>query len=457
MRPLLLLILTLSFAILHAAEPLPKAPFTVDFGIVAPEDAGVVLYDIAAKKEVFAHNRDKEFPYASNVKLITTGAALKHLGRNYTFKTRFYYKPETATLYMKTLGDPTMVMEELWLVANELKNRGVKYIARVVADDYAYGEKGCIPMEGNDGTGRAYNAYLSPFALNYNSVELVFIPAKAGEKAQVFISTPGRHFTLEGEVMTVKGKVKTVDIKSENDNGRTKLTVSGSIGAELKEGLRKERKIWDPLRHYTDLLMYFMFQAKDVVPERAHLDDSLFDAADGIRYTHESRELFLVLTLMNRWSTNFIADAIMYAIGLEKKKDHRAGLAILKEYAKALTGVEPGIINACGLGTIEQNLLTPGFVIELLKKEYGVSFAMPDFFATLPVAGEEGTMKKIKADYKHAARLKTGSLGFVAAVSGIIRGKSGRLYLVTLVLDSQKKAYLVPERDLILDQLWNAF
>ena len=65
--------------------------------------------------------------------------------------------------------------------------------------------------------------------------------------------------------------------------------------------------------------------------------------------------------------------------------------------------------------------------------------------------------KKIKADYKHAARLKTGSLGFVAAVSGLLRGKSGKLYLVTLVLSSKKKAYLVPERDLILDQLWNAF
>ncbi|HOW50509.1 MAG TPA: D-alanyl-D-alanine carboxypeptidase/D-alanyl-D-alanine-endopeptidase [bacterium] len=456
MRPLLLLTLTLSFLLLNAADT-AKAPFAVDFGIVAPEDAGVVLYDIAAKKEVFAHNRDKEFPYASNVKLITTGAALKHLGRNYTFKTRFFYKPDTQTLYMKTPGDPTMVMEELWLVANELKNRGVKYIARVVADDYAYGEKGCIPMEGNDGTGRAYNALLSPFALNYNSVELVFVPAKAGEKAQVFISTPGKHFTLAGDVMTVKGKAKTVDIKSENDNGRTKLTVSGTVGEELTDGVRKERKIWDPLLHYTDTLMYFLFQAKDIRPERARLDDSLFDAADGIRYTHESRELFLVLTLMNRWSTNFIADAIMYAIGIEKKGNPRAGLEILKTYAKELTGVEPGIINACGLGTIEQNLLTPGFVIELLKKEYGASFAMPDFFATLPVAGEEGTMKKIKADYKHAARLKTGSLGFVAAVSGVMRAKSGKLYLVTLVLDSQKKAYLVPERDLILDQLWNNF
>ncbi|HNT28206.1 MAG TPA: D-alanyl-D-alanine carboxypeptidase/D-alanyl-D-alanine-endopeptidase [bacterium] len=443
--------------LLLGAADTTQQPFAPDLGIIAPEDAGIVLYDITAKKEAFSLNRDKEFPYASNVKLITTGAALKHLGRNYTFKTRFYYKPETATLYMKTQGDPTMVMEELWLVANELKNRGVKYIARVVADDYAYGEKGSIPMAGNDGTGRAYNAYLSPFALNYNSVELVFLPGKEGEKAQVFVSTPGRHFILEGEVMTVKGKEKKVEILSENADGRTKLTVSGTIGTELKEGLRKERKIWDPLRHYVDTLMYFMFQAKDVVPDRARLDDSLFDAADGIRYTHESRELFLILTFMNRWSTNFIADAIMYAIGLEKKKDHRAGLAMLKQYAKELTGVEPGIINACGLGTVAQNLLTPGFVMELMKKEYASPFSMPDLFATLPVAGEEGTMKKIKADYKHEARFKTGSLSFVAAVSGLMRAKSGKVYLVTLVLNSKKKAYLVPERDLILNQIWQAF
>jgi len=82
---------------------------------------------------------------------------------------------------------------------------------------------------------------------------------------------------------------------------------------------------------------------------------------------------------------------------------------------------------------------------------------MPDFFATLPVAGEEGTVKKVKADYRSQARLKTGSLSFVAAVSGLLRAQSGKIYLVTLILHSPKKAYLVPERDLILDQIWRAF
>jgi len=430
---------------------------SLDFGILAPEEVGIVLYDVETGKEVFNHNRDKPFPYASNVKLITTGAALTHLGRNYTFKTKFFYKPETATLYMKTFGDPTMVMEELWLVANELRNRGVTLIARVIADDYAYGEKGFVSMTGNDGTGRAYNAYLSPFALNYNAVEVVILPTKVGEAAQVFVATPGRHVTIEGSVMTIKGKEKKVEIQSLDDNGRTKLVLSGTIGDELKEGLRKERKVWNPLQYYTDTLMYFLFQGKDIRAERARLDDSLFDAADGIRYTHESRELFLILTYMNRWSTNFIADAVMYAIGIEKKRDYRAGLGILKAYAKEKTGIEPEIINACGLGTITQNLLTPAFVMELLKKEYANSYTMPDYFATLPVAGEEGTVKKVKADYRSNARLKTGSLSFVAAVSGLFRAQSGKLYLLTLVIHSKKKAYLVPERDLILDQIWRIF
>ncbi len=449
------LVFILSTAFLYGQSA--QTSFAPNFGILAPEEVGLVLYDIAAGKEVVAHNRDKAFPYASNVKLVTTGAALAYLGRNYTFKTKFFYKPETATLYMKTLGDPTMVMEELWLVANELRNRGVQFIARVVADDYAYGEKGSIPMSGNDGTGRAYNAYLSPFALNYNAVEVVILPKKAGEPAQAFVATPGRHVTLEGSVLTVKGKEKKVEIRSLDDNGRTRLILSGTIGEDLREGLRKERKVWNPLQYYTDTLMHFLFQAKDIRAERARLDDSLFEAADGIRYTHESRELFLILTYMNRWSTNFIADAIMYAIGLEKKKDHRAGLSILKGYAKNLTGMEPDIINACGLGTVSQNLLTPGFVIDLLKKEYGNAYTMPDFFATLPVAGEEGTVKKVKADYRSQARLKTGSLSFVAAVSGLLRAQSGKLYLITLVIHSPKKAYLVPERDIILDQIWKAF
>ena len=77
-----------------------------DFSPVSEENISLVLYDTAAQKTVLTINAEKPFLYASNLKLLTSAAALKHLGGGFKFLTKFSFDPDSGTLHIKAGGDP---------------------------------------------------------------------------------------------------------------------------------------------------------------------------------------------------------------------------------------------------------------------------------------------------------------------------------------------------------------
>jgi D-alanyl-D-alanine carboxypeptidase len=113
----------------------------MDFKPVTADDVSILLYDIEKGEDVLAVNADKPFYYASNLKLLTSAAALNYLGGGFRFMTLFAFDPAEGVLYIKAAGDPEMVIEKLWVMANDFKRRGIKDIKRVVVDDFIYGPK----------------------------------------------------------------------------------------------------------------------------------------------------------------------------------------------------------------------------------------------------------------------------------------------------------------------------
>jgi D-alanyl-D-alanine carboxypeptidase/D-alanyl-D-alanine-endopeptidase (penicillin-binding protein 4) len=59
---------------------------------------------------------------------------------------------------------------------------------------------------------------------------------------------------------------------------------------------------------------------------------------------------------------------------------------------------------------------------------------MPEFIASLPVAGMDGTARRLLGA-SGRAHLKTGSLDGVAAIAGYVEGESGRRYVVVGVIN----------------------
>jgi D-alanyl-D-alanine carboxypeptidase/D-alanyl-D-alanine-endopeptidase (penicillin-binding protein 4) len=62
---------------------------------------------------------------------------------------------------------------------------------------------------------------------------------------------------------------------------------------------------------------------------------------------------------------------------------------------------------------------------------------MPEFVASLPVAGLDGTMRRRlkESDASGRAHIKTGSLDSVRTAAGYVLDKQGRRYAVTMLIN----------------------
>ncbi|MFZ2988804.1 D-alanyl-D-alanine carboxypeptidase, partial [Ideonella sp.] len=59
---------------------------------------------------------------------------------------------------------------------------------------------------------------------------------------------------------------------------------------------------------------------------------------------------------------------------------------------------------------------------------------MPEFIASLPITGLDGTARKLQS-VSGKAHIKTGSLDGVAALAGYVEGESGRRWVVVGVVN----------------------
>ncbi|MDR3154940.1 MAG: D-alanyl-D-alanine carboxypeptidase [Deltaproteobacteria bacterium] len=126
--------------------------------------------------ELFSLNPDRDYVPASVLKLVTSAAALAALGPGYRFRTGFYLD-ENGDLWIKGYGDPYLVSEEICLLADQLKLKGLSNVRDIRVDD-SFFEEGVVG-DGVTFTNNPYDAYNSAFGVNFNTVSYL-IDRKAG-------------------------------------------------------------------------------------------------------------------------------------------------------------------------------------------------------------------------------------------------------------------------------------
>ena len=68
---------------------------------------------------------------------------------------------------------------------------------------------------------------------------------------------------------------------------------------------------------------------------------------------------------------------------------------------------------------------------------------MPEFMASLPIAGVDGTMRRRLSDSPLSGRahIKTGSLDDVSSMAGYVLDRNGRRWVVVLMLNHESQAW----------------
>lgn len=117
-----------------------------------------------------AKNPDQSFIPASTVKLLTALIALDSWGSEYRFSTEFYIDTATNILWVKGLGDPYLVSEELDIIAERLHGIGIRTLQGIGVDAHYFNEG--IYFDGHGKTDNPYDAAVSALAVNFNTVNI---------------------------------------------------------------------------------------------------------------------------------------------------------------------------------------------------------------------------------------------------------------------------------------------
>ncbi len=396
--------------------------------------AGVHIRSLKDDHTIFDHNAGKLFNPASNMKLLTTAAALWHLGPSYRFKT--IAKRDKVmkngvlqgNLYIRGEGDPTLVTEELFGFVNEIALRGIRRVeGHLVLDDSFFDNVSEGPGWEQEHSDRAYAAPVGALSANFGTFTLRVFPNEArGRPAHVELWPPVPSIQVVNSAYTRGWKSRTrlwVGTTSDKD-GKIRVTVRGGIGRDRTEGVIIRRRVHNPVLHAGEMILA-MLKMRGVSVRRGIKFGQI--PKNGVTYvaTHWSRPLGELVSTLNKYSNNFIAEQILKTLGAELDEgpgSWASGNRAIRSFLLEL-GVKDGtfvIGNGSGLNDI--NRITPAQLTKLLSAMYHRFEVGPEFVASLAVAGNSGTIVGRFENSPAVSRLraKTGSLTGVSALSGYV-------------------------------------
>ncbi|MGG1661081.1 D-alanyl-D-alanine carboxypeptidase/D-alanyl-D-alanine endopeptidase [Brevibacillus sp. NRS-1366] len=418
--------------------------------------AGVLVKSLESSGENavwYERDADSLLTPASNLKLLTTAAALSQLGPEYTFKSELYGDTPVATngvqqgnLYVKGFGDPTLHTEDalkvqdgvsIEQIAKWVKETGIKRInGHLILDETYFDQQRLGLGWAWDDESYYYNPTLGALALNRGTVMVEYEPAgKVNEPVQINLLPKTSYVKVINEAITVEeGQENTFAIL--RDRGTNTIRVTGNLPVNHSSDYERV-PVEEPAKY-----------VGTVLKEALHKQGVSFSGnstilvqptpATAVKWNEfHSLPLREIVTYLNKKSDNFYAEMLLKTVGAVKKGEGSAtaGAQAVMETVAALGGTT-NFDMIDGSGLTRYNLISARhilFVLEGMTKH--ATFSV--FDESLPIAGVDGTIKNRLKDTAAAGNLhaKTGSMTGVNSLSGYITTKSGEKLVVSIILN----------------------
>lgn len=392
-------------------------------------------------------NEDQPLNPASSIKLFTAYVALKRLGTNYQFKTEVFQNKDKS-ICIKGGGDPSFVMEDMYLMVEALKRKGVdSYSGKITLDATAFDDEYYPEDRSDQDSERAYNSPISGLNFNYNTITVFVNPTNKGEKARVSLDFPFDFVQVNNKVMTGSGTDVTWDKKGKGDEEI--VSVGGKIGENAEEW-KKPFRLKDPARGWGFALSK-MFSTLGV-PATSKSNVVVGSCSGQPIYSHSSKPLSFIVQLMNKYSNNFIADSLVKTLDHEVNRHPGTavgGMKFIRDELKKI-GVDAsakGRKLVAGSGLTRDNLMSASDFIKLLRTIDKEKLVMPEMFASLPIAGIDGTLKRkyVRSEVSERLRGKTGTLSGVQSLVGVYPTKEGEWLGIAITTNGGRG---IPEAEL---------
>ncbi len=432
LAPLLILLLARPLAALAANLPPPLADALAAAHLPAA-NAAFFVQRVDADRPLLAHNTAKRMNPASTMKLVTTYAALELLGPAHTWKTEALVDAPprdgrlAGNLYLRGSGDPGLTVERFWLLLRALRARGVSSIdGDVILDRSAFRLPPHDPASFDNEPLRPYNAGADALLVNFRSVAIALSTDPAARTVQTIAMTPADGLRVVNRVAYADGGC---------GDWREKLGVKVE-GNDILLGGAFPAACGDKTLHLTpwpaDQQVEQLFRAlwRELGGSFAgRVRDGETPPAARALFTHESPPLAELVRDVNKWSNNVMARQLFLALAAARPATPEAARERLAAWLKD-KGVDGSVIEN-GAGLSRQERLTAEGLGRLLIAAWK-SPVMPELMASLPLAGNDGTLKKrfTESAASGRAHLKTGYIEGVRAIAGYVLDRSGQRWAV---------------------------
>ncbi len=425
----------------------------------------VNIVALPSGKNIYTNNANKPLLPASIMKLFTTAAALHYLGPEYRFKTTILYTGKRkgniiqGNLVIRGGGDPALSTEKLWQIATNIKASGIKKITgNLVVDSHFFDHYDRAPEWKTKRTQAAYDAKLSPLALNHNTIAIHVQPGSSvGDVVNAWLNPAPAYIKLLNIGRTIKRGRNTVSARrSEDTSGEVKLQVRGRLPISGHERVIR-LNVNNPVRYTAETFRALLDEIGVKIDGPTEIVST--PVAGKKLYENWSESLSLILKVLNTYSNNFTAEQIIKTIAAERfgtPGSHAEGLRLMKDFLRISKVNTQGLILADGSGLSRNNRMTTQAVTDLLTKMFSRFDLGPDFMAALRVMGANGVLSKrlAKSPARGKIRAKTGTLRGVSTLAGYVESVGGEVFGYALFLNNNRCGY--HKADKIEDRIVNA-
>jgi serine-type D-Ala-D-Ala carboxypeptidase/endopeptidase (penicillin-binding protein 4) len=417
---------------------------------------GILVETLEGGGDRTLYRRDSEqfFIPASTAKLLTSAAALQHLGPDFRMRTSIYGSNPTGgqieTLRVVGRGDPTIGKTQLEAIAQQLQQQGIQQVGELIGEDSYFVGSPVHPNWEWEDVQAGYGAPVNSLIFNQNTVDFTLTPQGLGQPLSVTWANPGEQnrWQIENRSTTVSTDSREF-LKVGREFNRPLVRVSG----QLHVGSAAEEVAIAVAEPAENFLGYFR-QALNGVG----ITTGRERVSDEFRNGPNQQELAaiispplseLIVQVLQR-SNNLYTEVLLRSLGANPQgkgknplpeETREAGLQVLKATLTEL-GVDPSsydLVDASGLS--RRNLVSPESLVQTLRG-MAQSPHFDIYREALPLAGVSGTLRTRFRNTPAAqtVRAKTGTLTGASGLSGYVPNSEYNMVLFSILVNQSDQS-----------------
>lgn len=410
----------------------------------------------------YSHAANQLMNPASVVKVFTTGLALDRLSVNYRFKTGFHIERQPVdgvlqgNLYIKGGGDPGLLTSDIWSALRALRSKGLRTIrGNMVLDDTVFSDQGMGLSSADTGVFddspyRAYHAQPYGLLLNHGAMMLHFNVNQ--NTVQITPDEAPQDWAFVSELTAVGGACGAwkngLDVSLVKKGSNVVLTVRGNYpracgASALPVRIPPQDWLWESWLRECWAQLGGEFSGQ-VIKGRT-------PASTEALYTLEGKPLIEHVKQVNTWSNNVMARHLELAVA----GSPNAFNGTMQDWLRGLGLNTRDWFFENGSGLSRSTRVNAAGLTQFLRS-MSVRADFPDYLASFPQAGVDGTLQRRAKGLEGHAYLKTGSLNGVRALAGYVRDQHGQWWAVAVMVRGDNAAQAWPAMEKFLEGVYRS-